>query len=98
MEFGNSRGWDGQDRRRQSVDEDMLRTVVMSVMEAMPKPDHACLNDDEQRWVRQAIEAQADRAKLRKAIIEKTFAGLIWAGILGIGAMFMSFLKDHGWK
>lgn len=90
--------YDGQERRR-SFDEQMLRTVVLNVMEAMPKHDHPhCLTGDEQQWVRLAIQAQVERAALRKAVIEKTLAGLVWSAVVGLGYVIVDYLKAHGWK
>jgi hypothetical protein len=56
------------------------------------------LTDDEQRWVRMAIEREAQSIALRKAIIEKTLTSLIWMMVVGIGYVFWEFLKDHGFK
>jgi hypothetical protein len=56
------------------------------------------LTDDEQRWVRMAIEREAQSITLRKAIIEKTLTALVWLSILGILSIFWEFLKDHGFK
>lgn len=55
------------------------------------------LSDDEIQWVRLAIKAEADRAELRKAIIEKSLAGLVWAGLLTGGGYFIDFISKH-WK
>jgi len=56
------------------------------------------LTDDEQRWVRMAIEKEAQSIDLRKAIIEKTLTSLIWMIVVGIGYVFLDFLRDHGFK
>ena len=56
------------------------------------------LSPEELAWVKNAIKAQNDMEKLRKAIIEKTLAGLIWAAILGLGYLFIDFLRNHGLK
>jgi hypothetical protein len=56
------------------------------------------LTDDEQRWVRMAIEREAQSIALRKAIIEKTLTSLIWMIVVGIGYVFLDFLRDHGFK
>lgn len=56
------------------------------------------LTDDEQRWVRMAIEKEAQSIALRKAIIEKTMTSLIWMLIVGIGYVFLDFAKQHGFK
>jgi len=56
------------------------------------------LTDDEQRWVRMAIEKEAQSIALRKAIIETTLTSLIWMIVVGIGYVFLDFLRDHGFK
>ena len=58
----------------------------------------SCLNHDEQQWVRLAITKQEQSIKLRQAIIEKTLAGLVWAAILGLGAVLLDFAKNHGFR
>jgi hypothetical protein len=55
------------------------------------------LSPEEIEWVRMAIKAEADRAKLRKAIIEKSLAGLVWAGLASGGMYIINFVSDH-WK
>ncbi len=56
------------------------------------------LSDDEQRWVRMAIQREAQSIELRKAIIEKTLAGLVWVLLAGLGYAVIDVLKAHGWK
>ena len=56
------------------------------------------LTDDEQRWVRMAIKKEAQSIALRKAIIEKSLTGLVWAAIVGVGAMFLQWATAHGYK
>ena len=47
----------------------ILKEVISEAVEQHP------LSDDEVKWVRLAIEAEAKRAAFRKAVIEKTFLG-----------------------
>jgi len=56
------------------------------------------LSDDEQRWVRMAIKREAQISEFRKAIIEKTLGGLMWAAVVGIGYFVLDFLKTHGFR
>ena len=56
------------------------------------------LTDDEQRWVRMAIKKEAQSIALRQAIIEKGLAGLVWAAIVGMGAMFLQWATAHGYR
>lgn len=53
------------------------------------------LTDEEQHWVRMAIEKEAQSIALRKAIIEKTLAGLVWMVVVGILWVFYEFFQNH---
>ena len=67
---------------------------VAAAIRAVP----ATLSDDEQRWVRMAIQKEAQSFELRKAIIEKTLTGLVWAFLVGVGYVVVDFFKNHGLK
>lgn len=58
----------------------------------------AVLSEEEQRWVRMAIQKEAQSIELRKAIIEKTLGGLAWSAVVGLGYMFLSWATSHGYK
>ncbi len=58
----------------------------------------ASLSEEEMRWVRLAIQKEAQSIELRKAIIEKSLVGLAWMCILGIGSVFLSWATAHGFK
>jgi hypothetical protein len=70
---------------------------IADLVTALKADDH-CLNKDEQQWVRLAIVRQEQSIKLRQAIIEKSLAGLVWSAIVGVGLVFLDFLKGHGFK
>jgi hypothetical protein len=74
------------------------RSLLISDLLIALKSSDTCLNPEERQWVRNAIKAQNDMERLRKAIIEKTLAGLIWAAILGVGYLFVDFFRNHGLK
>ncbi len=74
------------------------RSLLISDLLVALKSSDTCLDREEQQWVKNAIKAQNDMEKLRKAIIEKTLAGLIWAAILGVVYLFVDFLRNHGLK
>lgn len=40
-------------------------------------------------------EREIDRRALRKAVIEKTLAGLIWGSVVGLGALAWTGLKSE---
>ena len=56
------------------------------------------LSDEELRWVKLAIEKEGLSIRLRRAIIEKTLAGLVWAGLAGLLYMFVGWATTHGYK
>lgn len=70
---------------------ELLKQVVLEAVEAHP------LSDEEVQWVRMAIEAEAKRAAFRKAVIEKTFLGLMSSALLGICMYAFDFFRSH-WK
>ncbi len=41
------------------------------------------------------IEHIEERRKLRMAVQEKTIAGLVWAGIVGLGLAVWAYVKEH---
>ena len=71
--------------------------LISDLLVALTSSD-TCLDREEQQWVKNAIKAQNDMERLRKAIIEKTLAGLIWAAILGLGYLIVDFFRNHGLK
>ena len=58
----------------------------------------AGLSEEEQRWVKLAIQAEAQRIEFRKNVIEKTLMSLIWAGVVGMGYIFLGWATNHGYK
>ena len=69
----------------------LLKEVIAEAVEQHP------LSDDEVKWVRLAIEAEAKRAAFRKAVIEKTFLGLISSAAIGLIMYGIDLFKNH-WK
>lgn len=69
----------------------LLKEVITEVVEAHP------LTDDEVKWVRMAIEAEAKRAAFRQAVIDKTLIGLLSALGIGIVMYAVEMFKNH-WK
>jgi hypothetical protein len=69
----------------------LFREVVTEVVEEHP------LTDEEIKWVRLAIRAEADRAEFRRAVIEKTFVGLMSALLISaLGWAYAQFVLH--WK
>lgn len=56
------------------------------------------LTPEEIHWVRLAIKAEVERAEFRRAVIQKTLAGLLWAGLVGIGVAIMHYLQTVTFK
>ena len=75
--------------------DDLVAAIVAAVR---TRSADAGLSEDEQRWVRMAIQREAQSIELRKAIIEKSLAGLVWMLILGLGSMFVQWATAHGYK
>jgi hypothetical protein len=69
----------------------LLKEVISEAVEQHP------LSDDEIKWVRLAIEAEAKRAAFRKAVIEKTFIGLLSSAAIALVMYGLELFKVH-WK
>jgi len=67
----------------------LVKAAVSEAVEAHP------LSPEEVHWVRMAIQAEANRAAFRKAVIEKTLAGLAIAALVAIMGMFMTGFKSY---
>ena len=71
---------------------ELMALLKEAVLEAV---EHHPLTDEEIQWVRMAIKAEAERAALRKAIIEKTLTGLVWMAVVGAATLLWSGFKDY---
>lgn len=69
----------------------LVKQAVNEAVESRP------LSAEEVQWVRMAIQADAERAELRKAIIHKSLAGLAWMALAGAGTWAVDFFLRH-WK
>lgn len=56
------------------------------------------LSDDEYRWVKLAIQREAQSIKYRQAVIEKTLAGLVWFALIGLAIILKEWAVNHGFK
>jgi hypothetical protein len=56
------------------------------------------LSEEEQRWVRLAIQVEGQKLEFRKTVIEKTLLSLIWAGMVGLGYIVLGWATNHGYK
>lgn len=72
------------------------RAQLIADLKAALQTAPSQLTEEEQAWVRLAIQKEAQSIALRKAIIEKTLTGLIWSAIVGCGYVFLDFLRNHG--
>ncbi len=73
------------------------RAAFAAEIAACLRPEPAGqLSEDEQRWVRMAIQREAQSIELRRAIIEKSLGSLTWSAIAGLGYLLIDYLKNHG--
>ena len=75
-----------------NMNEDQRNEIIEAVkagLQAHP------LSPDEVMWVRLAIQASVERAELRRAVIEKTLAGLVWTGLCAAGLFAISYFNAH---
>lgn len=73
------------------------RTALAAEIACHIRPnDESRLTEEERRWVKMAIQREAQSFELRRAIIEKSLGSLIWSAIAGLGYIFVDYLKNRG--
>lgn len=82
----------GHDQRSELDREAFVADIVKAIQDSQP----AALNEEELRWVRLAIQVEAQRLRLRQAIIEKTFTGLVWMALVAIGYILLDYFQARG--
>jgi len=83
----------GPERRSNTRDQ---ATLVAEIIKAVQESQPASLNEEELRWVRLAIQVEAQRLRLRQAIIEKTLAGLVWMALIAAGYILLDYFQARG--
>jgi len=86
QEHTGSERWTELDR------EIFLADIVKAIQDSQP----AALNEEELRWVRLAIQVEAQRLRLRQAIIEKTLVGLAWMFLVAAGYILLDYFQARG--
>ena len=71
------------------------KELISDIITALESKPVALLSDEEHRWVKMAIQKEAQSIELRKAIIEKTLGGLVWMLVAGFGYVLLDFAKTH---
>ena len=72
------------------------KELILEIASALEPVITTTLSDEETRWVKMAIQKEAQSIELRKAIIEKTLGSLVWFFLAGMGYLFVDFLRNHG--
>lgn len=89
------------DQERQSIERMIGHlsdrvTELQGAIESRPIP----LSEEEKRWVRIAIQREAQSIEFRKAVISKTLSALLWSAVVAaVGfawSAVSSWLKAHG--
>ena len=75
--------------------QDFLDTIVNALACKIPT---STLTDEEHRWVKLAIQREAQSIQFRQKVIDNSLTGLIWLGILGVGVMIRTYLASVGLK
>lgn len=73
----------------------LVNLIREAVREAVTQAEsNRCLSEQEQEWVRKAIEAESRKIRFRDAVIEKSLAGLVWAAIVFISVSVWHAVKS----
>jgi hypothetical protein len=65
-------------------------SVKAAMIDRMPTPEAL-------RWIQGAMREQAERAAIRRAIIEKTLTGLVWATVVAVLAAVWDSVRHNLW-
>jgi len=75
---------------------------IVDILQETLESQHRQLSEEEIRYIRLAIRAEAEKLAFRKAVIEKTITSLIWAAIVLAGTAFYHVVREwlitHGYK
>lgn len=71
-----------------------IADVAAAIKASEPAP---ILADEEQQWVRLAIQKEAQSIKLRQAVIEKTISGLVWSAVIWREGRLLFSIKYLWW-
>jgi len=72
---------------------------IQDITQALrPRANDVQISPEQLQWVNLAIQKEAQSIKLRRAIIEKTLGGLVWACIVGVGYAVLGWATQHGYK
>ncbi len=55
---------------------------------------HSVEHSEEHQWVKLAIKKEAQSIAVRQAIIEKSLASLVWAGLCFIGLLVWNYISN----
>lgn len=85
-------------RRADDASDEALRELIReAVREAIPP--HPCLSDEELSAVRLLVVRESQRAKFRRAVIEKSLLGLVWAAAGAAIIIMREYAISHGmWR
>jgi alkylhydroperoxidase/carboxymuconolactone decarboxylase family protein YurZ len=83
--------------------DDLMSDLPKLITDAVEKAinNQPQVSEEEREFLALAVQAQAQRVRLRQAIIEKTIPSLVWMMVLGV-FMFMKhvteeYMKVKGW-
>lgn len=69
------------------TDKEELDDTISKAIELAFEQRSDSLTQDERRWVRLAIQKEAQSIQLRQSIIEKTLTSLIWSVLIALGTV-----------
>ena len=84
--------------RTEFIDEVAAAVCLRVHDERSTRTSAPALSDEEQRWVRMAIQREAQSIDFRNAVIKKSLGSMMWALMLGLGYLALDFLRSHGFR
>ena len=61
----------------------------------LTEPEAREKHERHHNYIDVVMEREAERSAVRRAVIEKSLAGLVWSGMFAFGAAIWNYMKDH---
>jgi hypothetical protein len=83
------------DDELQRLSEELGRRLRMHADCPLADPEQREKHDKHHAYIDTVLEREAERAAIRRAVIEKSLGGLVWSGLVGVAIAVWAYIKEH---
>ena len=78
-------------------EEDVARIAAAIKAHDCPltEPEAREKHERHHNYIDVVMQRESERTAVRRAVIEKSLAGLVWSGMVSFGAAIWTYMKDH---